>query len=120
MLMTQPAKRRQTPKPGAMRFSQLDAEDLPFADDSFDATLSGMTFGLLPDQRRAVKEMVRVIRPGGLVCIGAHGPEHYWVAIDANLHRSNKRYIMGYRLEWWPRDERYLRRLQSMPELEQA
>jgi len=90
---------------------QLDAEGLPFVDCSFDSVISGMTFGTLPDQELAVSEMIRVTKPGGMVCIGAHGPEHYWEAIDATLRCINKRYVLGYRFEWWPRTEIYVRKL---------
>jgi ubiquinone/menaquinone biosynthesis C-methylase UbiE len=90
---------------------QLDAEGLPFSGDSFDSVLSGMTFGTLPDQALAVREMIRVTKPGGLVCVGAHGPEHYWEAIDATLRCINKRHVLGYRFEWWPRTEAYMRTL---------
>ena len=99
---------------------QLDAESLPFLDGSFDAVVSGMTFGTLPNQRKAIREMVRVAKPGALVCVGAHGPEHYWEAIDASFRCITKRYILGYRLEWWPRREGYIRRLLEQAELERV
>ncbi len=99
-------------------FCQLDAEGLPYKDGSFDAVISGMTFGTLPNQKLAFNEMVRVVKPGGLVCIGAHGPEHYWEAIDASFRCITKRYLLGYRLEWWPRTEGYIRRLLEMSNLE--
>lgn len=46
-------------------FRRADAEDLPFADASFDGVIS--TFGVMfaPDQERAAGEMARVCRPGG-------------------------------------------------------
>jgi ubiquinone/menaquinone biosynthesis C-methylase UbiE len=97
---------------------QLDAEGLPFADDSFDSVISGMTFGTLPDQKLVVDEMIRVTKPGGLVCVGAHGPEHYWEAIDATLRCITKRYVLGYRFEWWPRTEKYIRKLLEQADLE--
>jgi len=107
-------------RPGELdyRFCQLDAEGLPFADDSYDAVISGMTFGTLPNQILATNEMIRVTKPGGLICIGAHGPEHYWEAIDATLRCINKRYVLGYRFEWWPRTEDYLRGLLERSNLE--
>ncbi|HEM49356.1 MAG TPA: class I SAM-dependent methyltransferase [Caldithrix sp.] len=86
-------------------FRQLDAEALPFEKDTFDVSMTGMTLGLLPDQGKAVAEMARVTRPDGLVSVGAHGPEHYWEAIDASLRAITKRYVFGYRLEWWPRQD---------------
>jgi len=92
-------------------FRQLDAESLPFEDASFDLVVSGMTLGLLPDPARAVAEMARVLRPGGLLSIGAHGPEHYWEACDASFRAISNRYVLGYRLEYWPRTEKEVRRL---------
>lgn len=45
-------------------FRQLDAEELPFADASFDCAVTGMTLGLYPHPEKAVAEMARVVRPG--------------------------------------------------------
>lgn len=91
-----------------IKFRQLDAELLPFEDDSFDVVMTGMAFGLFPDQEKAVKEMFRVLRPGGFISLGAHGPEHYWEAIDASLRVMNKKYFLGYRFEFWPRTEKQI------------
>ena len=92
-------------------FRQLDAESLPFEDERFDFVMTGMTMGLLPDQEKAVTEMIRVLRPGCLLSVGAHGPEHYWEACDASFRIINKRYVLGYRLEFWPMKEEDIRRL---------
>ena len=48
-------------------FQIADAENLPFADASFDAVVS--TFGVMftPDQARAAAELLRVCRPGGRI-----------------------------------------------------
>ena len=43
------------------------AEDLPFADGSFDATLSQLVVNFLSDPPAGVKEMRRVTRPDGLI-----------------------------------------------------
>jgi ubiquinone/menaquinone biosynthesis C-methylase UbiE len=92
-------------------FRWLDAESLPFEDARFDFVVTGMTLGLIPDQKKAVQEMVRVLRPGCLLAVGAHGPEHYWEACDAAFRIISKRYVIGYRLEFWPRSEKEVRRL---------
>ena len=94
-------------------FRQLDAESLPFEDASFDVVITGMTLGLLPEAERAVIEMARVLRPGGLLSVGAHGPEHYWEACDASFRSINKRYVLAYRLEFWPRQEKEVRQFLS-------
>jgi ubiquinone/menaquinone biosynthesis C-methylase UbiE len=96
--------------PKRMSLQELDAGALPFPDETFDVVLTAMTWGLLPDQPKALSEMVRVCRKGGLVGIGAHGPEHYWEAIDASLRKVTKRYVLGYRLEFWPITEQTLER----------
>lgn len=117
-LMLMKAKEKAAAVQEEYSFCQLDAEGLPYRDNSFDAVISGMTFGTLPNQKFALNEMVRVVKPGGLVCVGAHGPKHYWEAIDASFRCINKRYILGYRLEWWPRSEEYVRRLCQSANLE--
>jgi ubiquinone/menaquinone biosynthesis C-methylase UbiE len=44
-----------------------DAQNLPFADNSFDVAAMALVISFLPDPGRAVAEMVRVVRPGGWV-----------------------------------------------------
>ena len=94
-------------------FCQLDSESLPFADNSFDTVLSSMVLGLVPDQEQVVVEMTRVLRSGGSLALSTHGPGHYMEAIDAALRATSKRYLVGYRIEFWPRKERELRRILS-------
>lgn len=45
------------------------AEEMPFPDDSFDAIVVSDAFHHFRDQAGAVKEFVRVTRPGGLVLV---------------------------------------------------
>ena len=44
-----------------------DAQDLPFAEDEFDASVSGLTLNFVPNPDIAVREMRRVTRDGGTV-----------------------------------------------------
>lgn len=46
-------------------FLQGDAQNLPFADDSFDLVISCETIEHVPDAPKALREMRRVSRPGG-------------------------------------------------------
>jgi ubiquinone/menaquinone biosynthesis C-methylase UbiE len=54
-----------------------DAENLPFADASFDAVLS--TFGVMftPNNERAANELLRLCRPGGRIGLANWTPEGY-------------------------------------------
>jgi ubiquinone/menaquinone biosynthesis C-methylase UbiE len=51
----------------------MDCHDLDFADNSFDLTASQFGVMLVPDQPRALREMVRVTRRGGRVLLIAYG-----------------------------------------------
>lgn len=61
----------------SVRFQVADAEALPFDDESFDVVLS--TFGVMfaPDQSRAAREMLRVLRPGGRVGLANWTPQGF-------------------------------------------
>ena len=52
-----------------------DAEELPFADGSFDRVMSVFGSMFAPRQARAASEMLRVARPGGLVGTCAWTPD---------------------------------------------
>lgn len=55
-------------------FVEGDAEDLPFADDSFDRATSIFGAMFAPRQQRAAGELVRVTRPGGTFAVTAWTP----------------------------------------------
>ncbi len=60
-----------------VQFQQADAENLPFADASFDAVLS--TFGVMftADHARAASELLRVCRPGGQIGLANWTPDSF-------------------------------------------
>jgi len=58
-------------------FQVADAEALPFGDGSFDVALS--TFGVMftPDQPKAARELLRVVRSGGRIALANWTPEGF-------------------------------------------
>lgn len=50
-------------------FIQGDAQAVPQADDRFDVAVSGLVLNFLPDKNAAVREMARVVRPGGTIAL---------------------------------------------------
>lgn len=48
-------------------FRVADAQELPFPDGAFDVVASALVINFIPDRPRAVAEMRRVARPGGVV-----------------------------------------------------
>ena len=58
--------------PSGSTVQHMDALELEFEDDSFDAIFSSSSiehFGDFPDVRRSVEEMFRVLRPGGVLAL---------------------------------------------------
>lgn len=48
------------------------AHDLAFPDATFDTVVCTLSLCAIPDDRRAVSEMIRVLRPGGLLLLADH------------------------------------------------
>ena len=61
-------------EPG-VRFVCGDAEQLPFADESFDAVTMFDVLEHIPDDRRAMAEAMRVVRPGAPILISTPNPQ---------------------------------------------
>ena len=59
-----------------------DAQSLPFPDAMFDAAVLVATLGEIPDQDRALRELRRVLKPGGRLVVGEGQPDPHHVRID--------------------------------------
>ena len=53
--------------PANLTFEVADAMNLPYADNSFDAVLIANALHIVPDPVKALNEIERVLRPGGLL-----------------------------------------------------
>jgi SAM-dependent methyltransferase len=70
-------------------FQEADAEDLPFADASFDVVLSTCGAMFAPDQEQTASELLRVCRPGGRIGMINWTPDGY----VGELFRTIGRYL---------------------------
>lgn len=75
--------------PDLIQFMQGNALELPFPDQSFDGATVGWGLRNLPDLRQGIREMVRVVKPGGkVVSLDMGKPsfpvfkEVYWVYFE--------------------------------------
>jgi SAM-dependent methyltransferase len=58
-----------------LEWAEADAENLPFADESFDVVMSSIGVMFAPRHQAAADELVRVTRPGGTVGLLCWTPE---------------------------------------------
>jgi len=100
---------------GQVRLDEADAEDLPYASESFDTVVFTLVFCSVPDQATSLGEVRRVLRPGGRVLfvehVRPHGPighlvDHVnpvWHAVtrECNVNRDTAEAIRraGFRLD---------------------
>jgi len=59
---------------------EADAHALPFPDASFDTVVCTFSLCAIPDEHRAIGEMNRVLRPGGLLLLADHIAAAAWPA----------------------------------------
>lgn len=82
------------------RFIHHDAESLPFGDHEFDVVYSNGVLHHTPNTRAVVREILRVLRPGGraIIMMYAENSWHYWGRLVGELGLRNdmlKKYSMG-------------------------
>ena len=68
--------------------TQGDARSLPYGDATLDAAFLVTVLGEIPDQEAALRELARVLRPGGRLVVGELLGDLHWVAPRALRRRA--------------------------------
>jgi ubiquinone/menaquinone biosynthesis C-methylase UbiE len=68
--------------------TQGDATQLPYESDAFDGAYLVTVLGEIPDQEAALRELKRVVRPGGRVVVGELFGDPHWVRPGALEERG--------------------------------
>ncbi len=85
-----------------------DAQKLPFEDNSFDGAFLVTVLGEIPDQDAALRELSRVIRPGGRVVLGEMCVDPHFVTLGSMQARAESfgfqfERMLGSRLAYFAR-----------------
>ena len=101
-----------------VKLLRMDAADMQFADNSFDAVIAAYVVTAVPDYRKLMSEMVRVSRPGGRLVLLNHFTQDSALVAAVEKAISPICVRMGFRtdlsvdevIDGWPlikeRDER--------------
>ena len=68
--------------------TQADAQSMPYEDASIDGAYLVTVLGEIPDQEAALRELHRVVRPGGRVVVGELFGDPHWVSPAALQRRA--------------------------------
>lgn len=71
-VMVEHARKRAAAAPVAVNLVQAPAENLPFADESFDSVVATLVFCSVSDPPRGLSEVRRVLKPGGALLMVEH------------------------------------------------
>lgn len=84
---------------GTWALSAADITCLPFKNDSFDLVICSEVMEHIADQHAAVREMVRVLKPGGnlAVSVPRYWPERLYWALSKDYADSNQGHIRIYK-----------------------
>jgi SAM-dependent methyltransferase len=84
---------------GSWAVSRADATRLPFRDESFDLVICSEVLEHVPDNRAAVAELVRVLKPGKdlVVSVPRYLPERICWALSESYHNEPGGHIRIYR-----------------------
>lgn len=81
-----------------MRFQRCTAESLPFDSNSFDTVISRLGVMFFPDALAALREMLRVIKPGGTISLAV------WHKSEANPYSHRVMEVIDRHIETPPVD----------------
>lgn len=92
-------------EPGSIAFHQGDATQIPLADESFDAVTCQTLLMHLPQPAETLREMLRILRPGGLlICVE---PSNLWNYMAfTSLTEDEPVEVLVRRFEFWLRQHR--------------
>ena len=81
-------------------YALADIQDIPFADDSFDAVIANSMLYHVPDIEKGIREVRRVLRNHGVFCCATYGEHNFtdvlaeWIGLDGEKFVPNHNFTM--------------------------
>src|SRR6266498_4886670 len=66
----------------AFQFKEIDAQSIPFEDETFDAVIANFMLYHVPDRPKALQEIKRILKPGGKLIAATVGNNHMKEVMD--------------------------------------
>jgi len=87
----------------AFKFEEIDAQSIPYGDETFDAVVANHMLYHVPDRPKAIAEVHRVLKPGGRLIATTVGENHMHEIMDwfRRVHISNvwESFVVPFTLE---------------------
>lgn len=81
--MLDSAWRNLLPTGRSFKFEKVDAQDIPYADETFDAVMAHFMLYHVPDRPKSIREIRRVLKTGGTLFAATIGDGHMKEMMDA-------------------------------------
>jgi ubiquinone/menaquinone biosynthesis C-methylase UbiE len=78
--------------------SAMDVTALPFADDSFDVVICSEVLEHIPDDEKAVSELIRILKPGKILAVSVPRAWPEWICwqLSDEYHSANMGHVRIY------------------------
>ena len=87
----------------AFKFEEIDAQSIPYEDETFDAVIANHMLYHVPDRPKAVAEIKRVLKPGGRLIATTVGENHMKEMLDwflqVHISKSWESFANSFTLE---------------------
>jgi ubiquinone/menaquinone biosynthesis C-methylase UbiE len=87
----------------AFQFKEIDAQSIPFEDETFDAVIANFMLYHVPDRPKAIGEIKRVLKPKGHLIAATVGDNHLYEMMDwlgrVHVNRVWESYANPFTLE---------------------
>jgi ubiquinone/menaquinone biosynthesis C-methylase UbiE len=77
----------------AFQFKEIDAQSIPFEDETFDAVIANHMLYHVPDRPKAIAEMKRILKPNGRLIATTVGESHMKQAMEWYRRLSRGEYV---------------------------